>query len=99
MQLLLLERIADLHRRALGLGALVEAGRREHARAADAVATGGPAEQHREVAHALGPREHEPLDGEQAEAEHVHERVVAVALVEHDLAARRSARRPRCRSR
>ena len=84
---LLLVRVADLHRRALRLGALVEAGRREHARAADAVAPGRRAEQHREVAHALGPGEHQPLDRQHAEAQHVDERVVAVAVVEHDLAA------------
>ena len=36
---------------------------------------------------ALGPGEHEPVVREQAEAEHVDERVVAVAVVEHDLAA------------
>ena len=62
-ELLLLERVADLHRRALGLRALLEPGRREHAGAADAVAAGGRAEQHREVADALGPGEHEPLAG------------------------------------
>ena len=84
---LLLERITDLHRRALGLRALVEAGRREDARAADAVATGRRAEQHREVALALGPGEHEAVLGQQPEAEHVDERVVAVAVVEDDLAA------------
>ena len=33
--------------------------------------------------------EHEPVDGQHAEAQHVDERVVAVALVEHDLAADR----------
>ena len=46
-------------------------------------------EQHREVADAFGPREHETLLRQQAEAEHVDERVVAVAVVEHDLAADR----------
>ena len=53
---LLLERVADLHRRALGLGPFLEARRREHARAADAVTPGRRAEQHREVAFALGAR-------------------------------------------
>ena len=67
--------------------ALVEAGRREHARAADAVAARRRAEQHRQVAGALGPGEHEPFGRKDAEAEHVHERVVAVRVVEHDLAA------------
>ena len=86
-ELLLLERIPDLDGRSLGLAALLEAGRREDARAADAVAPGRRAEQHREVADALGAREHEPVDGERAEAEDVDERVVAVALVEDELAA------------
>ena len=86
-QLLLLERVTHLHRRALRLAALLEARGREHARAADAVASRGGAEQDREVVHPLGAREHEPVDRERAEAEHVHERVVAVALVEHELAA------------
>ena len=36
---------------------------------------------------ALGLRQHQPLDRQHAEAEHVDERVVAVAVVEHDLAA------------
>ena len=79
--------------------ALVEPGRREHAGAADAVAPGRRAEQHGEVADALGLRQHEPLAGQHAEAQHVDERVVAVAVVEHDLAADGRARRPRCRSR
>ena len=86
-ELLLLERIAHLHRRSLRLAALLEAGGREHARAADAVAPGGRAEQDREVVHPLGACEHEPVDRERAETEHVDERVVAVALVEHELAA------------
>ena len=48
---------------------------------------GRRSEQHREVALALGPGEHEAVLGQQSEAEDVHERVVAVAVVEHDLAA------------
>ena len=84
---LLLERVADLDRRSLGLRSLVEAGGREDARAADAVAPRRRAEQHREVARSVGAREHEPLLGEHAEAQHVHQRVLAVAVVEHDLAA------------
>ena len=86
-ELLLLERVAHLHRRSLGLAALLEPGRREHAGAADAVAAGRRAEQHREVADALGAGEHQPLDRQHAETEDVDERVVAVALVEHELAA------------
>ena len=84
---LLLVRITHLHGRPLGLRALLEAGRREHARAADAVATGGRAEQHRDVAHTLGAGEHEALLRQQAEAEDVDEGIVAIAVVEHDLAA------------
>ena len=61
-ELLLLERVADLHRGPLLLGALLEPRRREDAGAADAVAPGRRAEQHREVADALGAGEHEPLD-------------------------------------
>ena len=67
--------------------ALVETSRGEHARAADPVAPGRRAEQHRKVAFALGPGEHEPFRGKDAEAQHVHERVAAVRVVEHDLAA------------
>ena len=62
-QALLLERIADLHGRAAWPSlALVEAGRGEHAHAADAVAPGRRAEQHGQVADARGPAEHEPVD-------------------------------------
>ncbi len=86
-QPLLLERIADLHRRPLGLAPRVETSRGEHARAADPVASRRRAEQHRQVAFALGPGEHEPFGGKDAETEHVHERVAAVRVVEHDLAA------------
>ena len=45
----------------LGLGPFLEARRREHARATDAVTPGRRAEQHRQVALALGARQHEPL--------------------------------------
>ena len=87
---LLLERIADLHARPLGLvGAVAEPGAGQHAHAADAVAPGGRAEQHGQVALAAGLAEHEPVGGQHAEAQHVHERVAAVGLVEHDLAADR----------
>ena len=43
--------------------------------AADAVAPGGRAEQHGQVADARGPAEHQPVDGQQPEAQHVDERV------------------------
>ena len=62
-------------------------GRGQHADAADAVAAGRRAEQHGEVADAGGLAEHEPVGGQHAEAEHVHERVALVGLVEDDLAA------------
>ena len=88
-QALLLERVAHLHRGSLRLRTLLEAGRREHAGPTDAVAAGGGPEQHREVALTLGLREHETLHRQHAEAEHVDERVLAVAVVEHDLAAHR----------
>ena len=51
---LLLERVAHLDGGALVLAALVEAGRGQHAHAADAVAAGGRAEQHGQVAGAGG---------------------------------------------
>ena len=51
-QLLLLERIADLDRRALVLVGVAELGRREHGRAADPVAAGRGAEEHEHVADA-----------------------------------------------
>ena len=93
-QLLLFERVTDLHRRALGLGSFDEARGGEHARAPDAVPAGGRPHQHREVADAFGAGEHEALLRQDAEAEDVHQRVAGVALVEDDLAAdRRHAHR------
>ncbi len=86
---LLLERVPHLDRRPLGVGALLEARGGEHARATDPVSPGRRAEQHGEVVRALRAREHEPVLGEQPEAQDVHQRVVAVAVVEHDLAAHR----------
>jgi hypothetical protein len=83
---------------ACGLTALVEAGRRQHRHAADAVATGGRAQQHGEVARARRLAEHQPVHREQAQAEHVHEGVALVGLVEDHLAARRWERRPSCRT-
>jgi hypothetical protein len=67
--------------------ALVEAGRGQHAHAADAVATGGRAQQHGQVALAGRLAEHEPVHRQQAQAEHVHEGVALVGLVEDHLAA------------
>jgi hypothetical protein len=84
-QALLLEGVAHLHRRALRLGALLEPGRREHARSADPVAPRGGAEEDADVADPFGAREHQPLPGEHADAHDVDERVVPVAVVEHHL--------------
>ena len=97
---LLLEGVADLHARPLVVvPVLAEAGRRQHAGAADAVAAGRRAEQHRQVADAGRPRQHEPLRGQHAEAEDVDERVVLIGGVEHASRHRRSARRRSCHSR
>ena len=49
-QLALLERVADLDARALGVVGFVELRRGEHAGAADAVTAGARAEQHEDVA-------------------------------------------------
>ena len=68
---------------------LAEPGRRQHARAADAVAAGGRAEQHGEVAEPGGPGQHEPVVRQQPEAEHVDERIVLIGGVEDDLATDR----------
>ena len=86
-QALLLEGVAHLHAGALGLVALGELGRGEHAHPADAVAAGGVAQQHRQVALAGGLGQHQPLGGQNAQAEHVDQRVLGVCLVEHHLAA------------
>jgi hypothetical protein len=86
-QALLFERVAHLHRRTLLFAALFETGGREHARATDAIAAGRRSEQHREVVGTFGLREHETFLRQDAEAEHVDERVVAVCVVEHDFAA------------
>ena len=88
-QALLLERVADLHARALGrvVGVVAEAGRGQHRHAADAVAPGGRAEQHGQVPHARRLAQHQALVREDAEAEDVDQRVVLVGLVEDGLAA------------
>ena len=85
-QLLARERVADLHARPLVLVALVEVLRGQHARPADAVAPGRGAEEHDEVARAGGARAHELVRAQQADAERVDERVVAVGGVEDRLA-------------
>ncbi len=86
-ELLLLERVADLDRRALVGRRFVEPGRGQDAGAADAVAPGGGTEQHGKVAFALGPGQHETAFRQDAEAENVHQGISAVAGVEDDLTA------------
>ena len=85
-QLLARERVADLHARPLVLVGLVQILRGQHARAADAVAARRRAEQDDEVAGAGGARAHELVRAQQADAERVDERVLAVGRVEHGLA-------------
>ena len=65
---------------------LVQILRGQHARAADAVAARRRAEQDDEVAGAGGARAHELVRAQQADAERVDERVLAVGRVEHGLA-------------
>ena len=87
---LLLEGVTHLHARPLGVVAvavLAEGGRGQHAHAADPVAPGGRAEQHGQVPLAGGRPEHEALDGQDPEAQHVDERVAGVAGGEGELAA------------
>ena len=82
-----------------GVGLVVaEAGRRQHAHAADAVAPGRRTEQHGEVADAGGPPEHQPVGRQHAEAQHVDERILRVASRRRPSRRRPSARRPSCRS-
>ena len=85
-QLLARERIADLHARALVLVVLVQVLRGQDARPADAVAAGGGAEEHDQVAGARRARAHELVGAQQADAERVDERVVTVGGVEDRLA-------------
>ena len=93
-QPLLLEGVAHLHAGALGVvgraGVVAaEAGRGQHAHAADAVAPGARSEQHGQVARARRDAEHQALDRQRPHAEHVDERVLGVAGVEGELAADR----------
>ena len=85
-QLLLLERVADLDRRALGGVELAELGRGEHRRAADAVAARARAEQQHDVADARGRRLHQAVLVDQPEAHRVDEAVLLVGVLEVDLA-------------
>jgi hypothetical protein len=96
-QPLLLVGVADLHARALGrllgLVAPAEPGRGEHADPADAVATGGRAEQHGQVARSRGLPQHQAVGREDAHAQHVDQWVLAVAGVEGLAPDRRHAHR------
>ena len=85
-QQLLHERIADLHGRPL-LGRLLVELRRRHRRAVDAVAAGLGADVVDRVADAGGAALHERVRVDDAEAEHVDERIAGVRIVERDLAA------------
>ena len=107
-QPLLLERVADLHRRPLGGVVLVELGRREHRRPADAVAARARAHQHEQVAHPGRRAADQPVLARDAQAHRVHQAVLLVGALEVDLAAHRrhadrvavvaDARRPRRRA-
>src|SRR5207244_2414862 len=77
-ELLAGERVADLDRRPLLVGALAELLAREHARAADPVAAGRGAEEHHELARPVRPRTRHARAGEEADAHGVHEAVVGV---------------------
>ena len=76
-----------LGRLAVVLLPLAEAGRRQHAHPADAVATRATSRAARPIAGARRPPEHQPFDGNTPKAQDVDERVVGVRLVEHHLAA------------
>ena len=90
-QALLLIGVADLHARALGrffcLVPAAEAGRRQDADPADAIAPGGRAQQHGQVARSGCLAEHEAVRREHAHAQHVDQRVLRVAGVKGELAA------------
>ena len=88
-QLLLGERVADLHRRALGGVALAELGAREHRGPADPVAAGQRAEQDEHVADPGGRRADQPLRRREPDAHRVDQAVLLVAGLEVDLAADR----------
>ena len=88
-QPLLLERVTDLDARPLGLVAVGELGRGQHAHPADAVTAGRRSQQHGQVADTFGPGQDEPLVAHEADAGHVDERVAREALPDGELAAHR----------
>ena len=79
------ERIADLHRRPLGLALLVEL-RRRHRRAVNSVAPGRRANVKHRVADAARLRAHHLVLAHEPEAERVDENVRVVRRVEHHFA-------------
>ena len=86
-QLLLLERIAHLHGRALVRVRVAQLGRGEHRGTADPVAAGARAEQHKRVAGAGGRAAHQFLALCQAEGHRVDEAVLLVRPLEIHLPA------------
>ena len=88
-QLLLRERVADLHARSLGLVALAELRRGEHRGAADPVAPGRGAEQHEQVSGPGRGRADQPLGRDQPDAHRVDQAVLLVGGLEVELAADR----------
>ncbi len=85
-QLLLLERIPDLHGGPLVV-VLAQLGRGEHGGSPDPVAPGRRAEQHDQVARPRGGGAHELLARGEAESHRVDEAVLLVGALEVDLAA------------
>src|SRR5262249_46222367 len=88
-QLLLGERVADLHRWALRFVALAELGAGKHRRAADAVAAGERAQQQHDIADADGGARGQALVWCKPDAHRVDETVLFVASLEVDLASDR----------
>ena len=86
-QLLAGERIADLHRRALVRIVLAELLRREHRRAADAVAPGCRAVEDDDIARPVRLRRLQPRRIEDADAHRIDEAVARVRVVEDRRAA------------
>ena len=87
---LLLEGVAHLDAGPLvAVGLLGEARRGEDTDAPDAIAARGGTQQHRQVADARGLAEHQTVGGEQAQAQHVDERIAPIGGVEDGLATDR----------
>ncbi len=87
---LLLERVADLDVGPFGRldgGVVAEPRGCQHAHAADPVAAGGGTEQDREIAGTRRPAEDQPVHRQDAQAQHVDQGVVGVALVKDQFPA------------